>query len=200
MVGIGRVAEAALERVADHRHVGTGARAVEPEAVAGRAQERRELALGDAGLDHDGAELVVVVADLAHPGEPHHDAARLRRHAGAVSPVPARAHRIERDPGARGDLHQRADLVERARLQDRGDLRGRGEGGPARGAACVTVGQDAVGRQRIAPPGNCLGERGGLRPGQHLVLRPGRHLVLRPGQHLSPPRQALAGPWRGRWR
>ena len=95
VVAHGRVAEAALEGVADHAAIGAGARGVHPEPGTALLEVGVQLALGHTGLDRHVGQLLVERDDAVHAAEIDEHAV-ARGNARPVAPVLAGAERVER--------------------------------------------------------------------------------------------------------
>ena len=95
-VAVRRMAEAALEDVADEARVGAGAGAVDLQCDAARAQVVGQLLLGDAGLDHRIRQFRVDQDDAVHARQFEHHLAVGDGAGVAIAPVLAGADRIER--------------------------------------------------------------------------------------------------------
>ena len=113
MIAIRRVADAVLERVAEHA-APAGVGAVDPELVVLVLDEFVEIEIGDAGLDEGVSELRVDL-DAAHALEIEDDGGVEAGSSAAIGIVPPHGDSPKRNPAALGDAQNHLDLIDARR-------------------------------------------------------------------------------------
>ena len=161
VIAHGRVAEPSLERVADDAAIGARAGRVHPEPRTSISEKREELPLCHAGLERDVRQRLVEIQDAVQTAQVEQHPIR-HRNPGAVSPVLARAERIDRDSKPVRDSDDALDFVPVARAHD-GQRTAVSRKRSSRGSRELgRVLNDVVFSDGVGPGGERVSKRGSL--------------------------------------